>query len=96
MQSSGNHSESLADVGSYGSSPSHYGTYDQGGNVWEWTEGFLSLEEEYDHIRILRGSSIHYDYPDASRSDQRLSQTASNMGFTNGFRIVRITAIPEP
>src|SRR3954468_20534642 len=28
----------LTDVGSYILSPSYYGTYDQGGNVAEWTE----------------------------------------------------------
>ena len=28
----------LTDVGSYTSSPSYYGTFDQGGNVWEWNE----------------------------------------------------------
>jgi formylglycine-generating enzyme required for sulfatase activity len=29
---------SIANVGSYTGSPSPYGTFDQGGNVWEWNE----------------------------------------------------------
>jgi formylglycine-generating enzyme required for sulfatase activity len=32
----------LTDVGSYGSSSSFYGTFDQAGNVWEWNETFIS------------------------------------------------------
>src|SRR5690606_13990190 len=28
----------LTDVGAYGLSGSPYGTFDQGGNVWEWNE----------------------------------------------------------
>ena len=31
-------SEKAKDVGSYKDSPSPYGTFDQGGNVWEWNE----------------------------------------------------------
>ena len=32
----------LTDVGSYTGSPSPYGTFDQGGNVWEWNEEIVS------------------------------------------------------
>ena len=32
----------LTDVGAYTSSPSYYGTFDQGGNVWEWNEALIS------------------------------------------------------
>ena len=30
----------LTDVGAYAGSTSPYGTYDQGGDVWEWLDGF--------------------------------------------------------
>jgi formylglycine-generating enzyme required for sulfatase activity len=39
----------LTDVGSYTGSPSPSGTYDQGGNVWEWNETRVGSE------RVLRG-----------------------------------------
>ena len=32
----------LTDVGNYTGSPSPYGTFDQGGNVWEWNEAIIS------------------------------------------------------
>jgi hypothetical protein len=32
----------LTDVGAYSSSPSYYGTFDQGGNVWEWDEAKIN------------------------------------------------------
>lgn len=32
-------SSGSTNVGSYSGSPSSYGTYDQGGNVWEWNDG---------------------------------------------------------
>ena len=32
----------LTDVGAYTSATSPYGTFDQGGNVWEWNEALIS------------------------------------------------------
>ena len=42
----------MTDVGAYPSSPSYYGTYDQGGNIWEWNETRTSGPS-----RVLRGGS---------------------------------------
>lgn len=39
-------------VGAYTSSPSYYGTYDQGGNAWEWNDRVI-----YGTVRGLRGGS---------------------------------------
>jgi formylglycine-generating enzyme required for sulfatase activity len=44
------------DVGAYYLSPSYYGTFDQGGNVQEWTEEILYVTN-----RRLRGGSWYYN-----------------------------------
>jgi formylglycine-generating enzyme required for sulfatase activity len=41
----------LTDAGAFSASASYYGTFDQGGNVWELTEGINGS------TRALRGSS---------------------------------------
>lgn len=41
----------LSSVGAYGLSESEYGTFDQGGNLWESTEATTGLN------RIIRGGS---------------------------------------
>ena len=45
--------DDLTDVGSYTGSASPYGTFDQGGNVWEWNEAII------DSVRGLRGGSFY-------------------------------------
>jgi sulfatase modifying factor 1 len=42
----------LTDVGAYSSSGSYYGTYDQGGNVFEWNDAVIS-----DSSRSVRGGN---------------------------------------
>lgn len=76
------------DVGSYPGSPSAYGTFDQGGNVWEWTEEvFLDVE------RVSQGGAY----------DSAANVLASNVssgglpGFiypSKGFRVAQ--RVPEP
>ncbi len=44
------------EVGAFSNSVSAYGTYDQGGNVWEWTEAHIDPMS-----RVLRGGSYGYD-----------------------------------
>lgn len=46
----------LAPVGSYPDSTSHYGTLDQGGQLWEWTEAAYPYADRGPN-RIVRGGS---------------------------------------
>lgn len=68
----------LTEAGAFSASPSYYGTFDQGGNVWEWTEGING------GARVLRGSS--WDNTPA----QALSSYRGGLGEredTIGFRV---------
>lgn len=74
-------------VGSHENSESSYGTYDQGGNVWEWNESvFFSLN------RGIRGGSylsINSDLYAAFRNWARPTTETHFIGF-------RLVGIPEP
>ena len=79
------------DVGSFVSSPSSYGTFDQGGNIWEWNEAIIN------HLgssnRGYRGGSW-YENETVMRSTLRTNgENPSNQGNLHGFRLA---AIPEP
>jgi formylglycine-generating enzyme required for sulfatase activity len=77
------------EVGAHENSDSPYGTFDQGGNVWEWNEAVL-----YGSYRCVRGGSF-----DSFGLDYRLH--ASFRGghypsfeyFAFGFRV---SQVPEP
>jgi sulfatase modifying factor 1 len=75
-------------VGEFQNSDSPYGTFDQGGNVWEWNEAIISGV-----YRGLRGGSfdVHSNSLQASYRDGHGSTTAeaSYMGF-------RVSEVPEP
>jgi sulfatase modifying factor 1 len=78
----------LTDVGAYDLSPSYYGTYDQGGNVWEWNEavfGPLSRGE--------RGGPYNLDEVFLRASNRNNSPSAGGLS-TDGFRVA--TVVPEP
>jgi formylglycine-generating enzyme required for sulfatase activity len=78
----------LTDVGAYTGSPSPYGTFDQGGNVWEWNEQMFSASD-----RGIRG---------AYWGDPAGNVAASNPDYNGpeverayiGFRVARL--VPEP
>ena len=77
----------LTDVGAYTYAPSPYGTFDQGGNVWEWNETRIGNTK-----RVLRGGA--WD----SSSDRMLPSDREDGGppvdYPNvGFRVARV---PEP
>lgn len=73
----------LTPVGAYGTSPSVYGTFDQGGNVEEW------LETRFGSQRYYRGGSWLDDGNNGGnlRAEVRLSDGANNKFIDRGFRI---------
>jgi formylglycine-generating enzyme required for sulfatase activity len=81
------HQSCLTDVGAYTSSPSYYGTFDQGGNVWEWNESVISDGS----IRGHRGGAWDKDGMWMRPSFRRdVSASAPAVGF----RVA--SSIPEP
>jgi sulfatase modifying factor 1 len=78
----------LTDVGAYASSASYYGTFDQGGNVWEWNEAV------YSDVRGIRGGAWN-----SSTSDLLASYLNGDSAFDEDYRIgfrVASLAVPEP
>lgn len=78
-------------VGGYELASSYYGTFDQGGNVWEWNDAIID-----DTDRGLRGGSF------ASADTSFLSSSYSTnfdplgAGADIGFRVTSLAPIPEP
>jgi formylglycine-generating enzyme required for sulfatase activity len=77
------------EVGAFANSSSPYGTFDQGGNVWEWNEAFLGS------VRGLRGGTFSYGtgvgYLHAATRGYGYTPTYEH--YVIGFRLVQI---PEP
>ncbi|MEY5019452.1 MAG: hypothetical protein RLZ22_540 [Verrucomicrobiota bacterium] len=82
---------SSTDVGTYSGAPSMYGTFDQGGNVWEWNDAVI-----FDSMRGLRGgswgddgSSVVGNLGSSFRFYYDSWDDRNNVGF-------RLASIPEP
>jgi len=76
----------LSDGGAYAGSPSEYGTFDQGGNVWEWNEALIFGS------RGVRGAAFFGDPNNLAASFRGFtfpSLEASDFGF-------RVASLPEP
>ncbi len=71
-------------VGSYAAN--HYGTFDMGGNVWEWTEVIVAGP-----YRGVRGGAFSGSFGLRAEPLTHVG-TASGAGVTNGFRLVQIPA----
>jgi hypothetical protein len=75
-------------VGTAGTgSASFYGTFDQGGNVWEWNEAVISSSG-----RGLRGGSW-FNFSDGLAASLRSVGSPSRESDNVGFRVA---SIPEP
>jgi sulfatase modifying factor 1 len=82
-------SSGATDVGTYSSDPSFYGTFDQGGNAWEWNDGVIYLS------RVLRGGSWKYSADGSYLASSTRSNYDSSFGLFDhsGFRLA---TVPEP
>ncbi len=83
----------MTTVGSAGA-VSHYGTFDQGGNVWEWNDTIVSTTV---NTRGKRGGGFDGFTALGLNSGGRPtthSPTAEDDNF--GFRVSSLAAIPEP
>jgi len=79
----------LTNVGAYSYKPSAspYGTFDQGGNVWEWND--VTVSSDY---RLLRGGAFNNAY--ALVSSYRINYHVPTREDSSwGFRVV---SVPEP
>ena len=75
-----------SEVGAHENSDSPYGTFDQGGNVWEWNE---AINGRY---RAWRGGAYNHDVnslPASYRREMTPTFNVHNFGF-------RVTQVPEP
>lgn len=83
----------MTDAGSYPGSASAYGTFDQGGNAWEWNESEIDVGGVWQ--RGIRGGAFHL--PDqfmASFARLSLDPATPSADITAvGFRVV---CLPEP
>lgn len=79
-------------VGEFENSDSRYGTFDQGGNIWEWNEAIPHVSGDYAY-RGVRGGSFDNDPGNlrASDRDGYYDPTLDLVYF--GFRV---SLVPEP
>jgi formylglycine-generating enzyme required for sulfatase activity len=76
------------EVGAHENSASPYGTFDQGGNVFEWNEAILSAS-----YRGLRGGALNSDSSDLHAANRAYGGYATFEYDYYGFRVVKV---PEP
>ena len=85
----GNSSFPMTDVGAYSMSESPYGTFDQGGNVWEWNEAIISTS-----ARGLRGGAFNIPEYSLLADYVRIDNGSPTGEFGHvGFRVA---TVPEP
>ena len=78
---------STTNVGTYSSDPSSYGTFDQGGNVWEWNDEVIDSSS-----RWLRGGSFNNNESNL-RASYRVNYDPTFENNRVGFRVA---SVPEP
>jgi len=74
-------------VGAFENSPSAYGTYDQGGNVLEWTEEIIDLDGLN---RLLRGGSYDLNVYALSADQRYYFWPPALLGYDVGFRVALV------
>jgi formylglycine-generating enzyme required for sulfatase activity len=88
-------SSTTTDVGSYSNDPSSYGTFDQGGNVWELNDSSFinSYGVEFRGIRGGAWGGHSYSINQELSSSWRDGYYPTGVGDWLGFRLA---AVPEP
>jgi sulfatase modifying factor 1 len=81
-----NSSPYTTDAGFFAGSPSAYGTFDQGGDVWNWDETTIS------GYRGARGGAFNLSSSNLA-SSLRVSLNPTTESFNIGFRVANV---PEP
>lgn len=81
----------LTAVGAFASSPGPYGTFDMGGDVFQWNEAVVSDSYIIGTYRQVRGAA-YYSYVKSEASTYCWGDPAS-AGTDSGLRIVQV---PEP
>ncbi len=86
----------LTPVGEFADSPGPYGTYDMGGDVFQWTEAEMSGVPPAPY-RGICGGCCNYDsaYLASSQIDYGANPT-DVAAFSGGFRVASSTPTPEP
>ncbi len=78
----------LTDVGAFSGSASAYGTFDQGGSLWEWNDGVVGGSE-----RSVRGGA----WIDSNFAIGSFASNAYPPNYADGFQIgFRLASVPEP
>lgn len=77
----------ITSVGSYTGSPSPYGTYDQGGNLWEWNEAVIGGSS-----RGVRGGVFHQPAVLTAAGFRHQSDPTGEDNLIG----IRVAMIPEP
>jgi sulfatase modifying factor 1 len=80
----------LTDVGIYSGAASYYGTFDQGGNVYEFNDAIVSST-----ARGLRGGAF-YNTGNVLQSSARGNYDPAGEDINIGFRVSSLAPIPEP
>ncbi len=83
-------------AGEFENSPGPYDTFDQGGNVWEWTESIMPLWNDPADLsyRELAGGTFEYD-SSYSQAAYRIYGDPNEGAATMGFR-VSCSIVNEP
>jgi formylglycine-generating enzyme required for sulfatase activity len=81
----------LTDVGTYSDDASYYGTFDQGGNVWEWNDAIVSSSD-----RGRRGGAFNSHGYGLQPSDRVNFLIPTDERDSVGFRVSSLAPIPEP
>jgi sulfatase modifying factor 1 len=80
----------LTDVGTYSGAASYYGTFDQGGNVWEFNDAIVSSTTRGERSGAFGFSAVYL------QSSYRGSDDPTDEFGGIGFRISSLAPIPEP